>query len=313
MNPRLVTHDHQALPPAVMRYLLTQRGLSMAVIKQHQLGWNGRRITIPIFDRHGRLAFWKLARTPWDRPTTPKMLVWPAGTRAELYGWEHLRGGRRSLVICEGEFDRLCLESRGIAAVTSTGGAGTFKEEWAQALAEIPDLVLCFDHDAAGYAGARRVTRFLPHARVLTWPDAIGRGGDVTDFFVWLRKRKETFVKLLAAARPFPTAPRVRPTRDASRQSIGRDRAIDRLKARVSIVAIIAQYLPLSRSGHTFVGRCCFHGDRTPSLVVYPATQSFYCFGCGRGGDVLRFLMAAEGLGFAEALKVLARSIPTHD
>jgi DNA primase len=72
-------------------------------------------------------------------------------------------------------------------------------------------------------------------------------------------------------------------------------------------VAIIAQYLSLRRSGRTFVGRCCFHDDRVPSLVIYPATQSFYCFGCGMGGDVLRFLMTVEGLGFAEALKVLAR------
>jgi hypothetical protein len=296
-----------------MRYLLTQRGLSVAVIKPYQLGWNGRRITIPVFDRHGRLAFWKLAGTPRDRTTTPKMLVWPAGTRAELYGWEHLRERQPSLVICEREFDRLCLENRGIGVVTSTGGAGTFKEEWAQALAEIPDLSLCFDHDAAGYAGARRVARLIPHAKVLTWPDAIGRGGDVTDFFLRLRKRKKTFVKLLAEARPFLSIPPRRPTRHKSRRPIGRDRAIDRLKARVSIVAIIAQYLPLSRSGHTFVGRCCFHDDRIPSLVVYPATQSFYCFVCGMGGDVLRFLMAAERLSFPEALTRLARSTPTHE
>ena len=83
--------------------------------------------------------------------------------------------------------------------------------------------------------------------------------------------------------------------RPASRQPISRDCAIDRLKARVSIVAVIAQYFPLSRSGRTFVGRCCIHDDRLPSLVVYPAPQSFYCFGCGMGGDVLRFLMTAKG------------------
>jgi DNA primase len=62
-----------------------------------------------------------------------------------------------------------------------------------------------------------------------------------------------------------------------------------------------------SASSRTFVGHCCFHDYRVPSLVVYPDTQSFYCFGCGIGGDVFRFLMAREHLTFREAVAVVAQ------
>jgi DNA primase len=55
------------------------------------------------------------------------------------------------------------------------------------------------------------------------------------------------------------------------------------------------------------MGRCCFHEDRVPSLAVFPETQTFHCFGCGTGGDVIAFLMEAERLSFRESLAVLKR------
>src|SRR5437016_176845 len=116
---------YDALPERLRRYL-NARGIPDSVIDLHCLGWNGRRISIPISDREVNVAFFKLAKDPDDQSEGPKMLASP-GSRAELYGWERLFTKPLRIVICEGEFDRLVLEAQGIAAVTSTGGARVFR------------------------------------------------------------------------------------------------------------------------------------------------------------------------------------------
>src|SRR5437867_8520097 len=94
MTPRInkwtVRHYLTDLTPAIREYLTGVRGLTPSVIWQAQLGWNGHRITIPIFNRRGQPVFFKLARAPGDASEVPKMICWPAGHGAELYGWEHL-------------------------------------------------------------------------------------------------------------------------------------------------------------------------------------------------------------------------------
>ncbi len=81
---------------------------------------------------------------------------------------------------------------------------------------------------------------------------------------------------------------------------------IDTLKTSCDIETVISGYLPLKRQGRNLVGLCPFHSEKTPSMVVYTDTQSFHCFGCGTGGDVITFVMKMENLGYIEALKFLA-------
>jgi DNA primase len=69
------------------------------------------------------------------------------GSYVELYGWGHVLAKPPQIIICEGEFDRFVLESKGFRAVTSTGGAGTFREEWAKEFEDIPEVYICFDRD----------------------------------------------------------------------------------------------------------------------------------------------------------------------
>jgi DNA primase len=187
----LVRQYHQNLPEPIRSYLREQRGISDAVIDIAQLGWDGRRITIPIFNCDGVFSFFKLAKAPEDASNSPKMLA-PPGTRAELYGWERLQPIPPEVVICEGEFDRLVLETHGLRAVTSTGGAGVFRREWSEFFKEIPNVYICFDHDAAGKAGARKLVRLIPHARIVEFQEEVGEGGDVTDFFVRLGRNEAT-------------------------------------------------------------------------------------------------------------------------
>lgn len=310
MSLALVERYHRALPEAIRRYLTGERGLSEEVIEKFKLGWNGQRITIPIFDKEGQFAFFKLAKDPWDTKGS-KMLVWPPGVQAELYGWERVLARTVYLVICEGEYDRLLLESRGIPAVTSTGGAGVFREAWAKEFQEIPEVCVCFDNDDAGRTGAQNVAQLIPHARIVRWPKEVGLGGDVTDFFVRLGKRTEDFFTLLAEAQPLPKELLEKPRGEQRAPRITRDGEVEHLKAQVPIERVIGQYVSLRPSGRTLIGRCCFHEDRNPSFVVYPETQSFYCYGCQIGGDVVRFLMEREHLSFPEAIEVLSRYTDT--
>src|SRR5258708_24866236 len=141
--------------PGRIRQYLNDRGIPDAIIDPYLLGWNGLRITIPIYDRKGKVVYFKLAQDPEDK-TGPKMLASP-GTTVELYGWDRVIAQTSPLVICEGEFDRLVLEANGFAAVTSTGGADTFRLEWAIEFTAIREGYICFVRDPVGLCGAIRV------------------------------------------------------------------------------------------------------------------------------------------------------------
>lgn len=81
---------------------------------------------------------------------------------------------------------------------------------------------------------------------------------------------------------------------------------INEIKYRNDIETVISQYVALKRRGKNLVGLCPFHGEKTPSFTVYPDTASFYCFGCGAGGDVFTFTGLIENLDYIESVKLLA-------
>ena len=78
---------------------------------------------------------------------------------------------------------------------------------------------------------------------------------------------------------------------------------------RNDIEEVIGQYVQLRRRGRTLSGLCPFHNEKTPSFVVYPDTQSFYCFGCGAAGDVINFVRKYNNLGYVESVKQLASRV----
>ena len=85
------------------------------------------------------------------------------------------------------------------------------------------------------------------------------------------------------------------------------DSFLQELKMKTEIEDVISTYVTLKRRGATLVGLCPFHNEKTPSFTVYPATQSFYCFGCGAGGDAITFLKKIENLDYLDAVKTLAQ------
>jgi DNA primase len=301
VTPNEAATENQALPLRIRAYV-NGRGISDAVIDRQLLGWNGHRITIPIHDRDGVLVSFKLARDPADSPTAPKML-YSQGATAELYGWEQVLRHPAGIVVCEGEFDRLVLESHQIPAVTSTGGAGVFRSEWAEDLKKVREVFVCFDRDRAGYAGARQVARLVPHARVVELPAEVGDGGDISDFFVRLKRSREEFLQLLGKARSAPPeVTEVEPSVRTPSETREPGPAVAELKSAVNLETVVGRYLPLRQVGQQYRGRCPFHEDHNPSFVVFPATQTFHCFGCQLHGDVIDFVQRKEGLSFREAL-----------
>ena len=82
---------------------------------------------------------------------------------------------------------------------------------------------------------------------------------------------------------------------------------IQELLARVDVVDVVGRYVQLKKSGANFMGLCPFHGEKSPSFSVSPSKQFFHCFGCGKNGNAIGFLMDHAGMGFVEAVQDLAQ------
>jgi DNA primase len=82
--------------------------------------------------------------------------------------------------------------------------------------------------------------------------------------------------------------------------------SLERVKQAADIVEVIGAHTDLRRSGARYTGLCPFHDERTPSFSVEPQEKLYHCFGCGVGGDVIKFVEEKEGMGFAEAVELLA-------
>jgi len=80
----------------------------------------------------------------------------------------------------------------------------------------------------------------------------------------------------------------------------------DEIKQKIDLVDFIREYIPVKAVGANFQALCPFHGEKSPSFVISPEKQIWHCFGCGKGGDLFSFIMEMEGLGFVEAVRLLA-------
>ncbi len=189
-DPEQVERCHQALTPSIRQYLNT-RGISDAIIDEYKLGWGtfyGKWwITIPIKDIYGTFQFLKLRQDP---DAGNDKITYPKGIEAQIYGWDILSDDNNKIVICEGELDRLALLSKNILSITSTHGAMTFKQEWCEKIGKGKKIYICFDNDDTGKKGAERVAKMVENGGnetyIITLPQEVGEGGDITNYFVKL-------------------------------------------------------------------------------------------------------------------------------
>jgi len=90
------------------------------------------------------------------------------------------------------------------------------------------------------------------------------------------------------------------------------DEIIDRILGQADIVEVIQSYMPLKRSGRNFKALCPFHDEKTPSFMVHPEKGIYKCFGCGKGGNAIHFVMEKENLAFPEAVRMLGERYGIH-
>jgi len=191
INEFSVNSCHQALPSNIRAYLVA-RGVSNELIDEYKLGWGkfyGQQwITIPIKDSDGNYTFFKLRQDPTQGNDK---ITYPNGIEAQIYDWTELNNDQESIMICEGELDRLALLSKGIPAITSTHGAMTFKQEWADKVSKkYKKVYICLDNDETGKKGSMKIAKMLENSDcevfIVSLPDEIGPGGDITDYLTKL-------------------------------------------------------------------------------------------------------------------------------
>lgn len=228
IDPGLPSAYHAALKKyegVAKERLFTVRGLTQETLDRFCLGWDGERITIPIYNELLELVNIRLYK--WNSlEDSSKMKNYAdessnAYGEATLYGVEHLfNPDVTEIVWCEGEFDRLIAEQHGLNAITATGGANTFSIEWYELIrnwAKMPSkkprtIFLCYDNDVAGKLATESFIANLRNdvnIQVVNWPDTVKDKCDITDIFVEYKYTCKDFLKLFKPLGDEQSAPTV--------------------------------------------------------------------------------------------------------
>lgn len=194
----LVNQYQNNLPEDILNWLRNDRGLSDKVIRCFRLGWDGKALTIPIYDKENQPLFFKFRKGPQDKSDLSKYW-YSSDSSAELFGWEHIADPKSALIICEGELDRLILETHDLPAITLTSGVNIFKDDWIEIIRSLPsEIFICYDNDEAGMSGAGRIAELIPKTRIVRIPKIKGVK-DVTEFII--ARDIEEFKKLFNNAK----------------------------------------------------------------------------------------------------------------
>lgn len=278
---------------------LNDRGIPNSIIGKYEISYSQThdRIIIPVFDIEEKFLFNKYRRNP-EQKTGPKY-TYDKGSKTALYCAHHLKLSDR-IIICEGELDCLILQNYGFYAVTSTGGSQSFQEEWVP-LFEGKEIFVCFDYDKAGEEGKIRISKYLPHAKNVPLPKEVGEHGDITDFFIKLKKTASDFETMLSFAAPLiPEEQRQAPVKAKKpRKSKGSD--TDIAVAKAVPLEDICPVMKFDAHGNAI---CPFHNERTASFRKFPDNH-FHCFGCGAHGDAIDFYMRLNNVGMKDAIRAL--------
>ena len=301
---------------------LYKRGISQEVLRLFDVDTDydhptiGKSIRIPFSKDHA-----KYRRDPLDE-RKPKYL-YDAGGKVTLYGADKLLGSEtKNIVITEGELDTLVLWSANIPAVSSTGGALSFQEEWAIALAPC-QVYVCFDNDSAGAEGMVKVLSYIPDAKVIFIPKMAGVK-DVSDYVA----KGGDFHELMATARSYSSVGEVEEEmkkRQATWQDVTfHNKYLDKHREKEhrankpvptsdkSDEVLRAKDYPMENLLE-FRGSkmCCpWHNETGPSLHFYPKNNNAYCWGeCGKAYDSIDAYMFVHKVGFLEAVKELNKLV----
>lgn len=208
IDPGLAGHYHRqlmALTGPIRKVLSDKRGISNKSLVDKQIGWDGERITIPIYDDFNRLV--NIRRYKWDAPEGQRKVLnytdefGNAYGELRIYGIENLIDDDvKDVLWCEGETDRIVAEQQGFLACCPTSGAGSWDPSWLKYFRNKRRVYIVQDNDEAGRNASSKIADRLCavcEVYIINWPKDFMAKGDITDFFVGWKQTPETFKKLL--------------------------------------------------------------------------------------------------------------------
>lgn len=171
--------------PEILRRLREEWLVTDDVIERYELGWDDKRVWIPVRDEKWTLV--NVRKYRFDAEHASKYKGVRGHNEARLYPQQVFAGDPPWLLLCEGEKDCLCAVSQGLPAVTATGGSGTWTDEFSERLRG-KQVAVCYDVDEAGRTGAQKVraklTGIAATVKVLKLPpERLPANGDLTDWF----------------------------------------------------------------------------------------------------------------------------------
>lgn len=325
------------LPLDIKQYL-NDRGITDDVIEQCSIKWLNNKIVLPVYDVEGKVLFNKYRRSPQIVDNSVPKYSYDKGSKATLFNANNVNF-KSSVWITEGELDALRLMSSGIQAVSTTGGSGTFIEEWAEYFKDTPEVFVCYDRDEAGIRGMIRVQKVLPQAKLVFLPEF--KGKDITDYL--LKNPIDKLVTLSSKAKSWYIPPVNKTSKAVQRTNYNRlanealeyqreiksdfytrhiideiyfyrDELDKQKKKTVNIdesltdlanakAVPIANYLKFNSQGFA---HCIWHKEKTPSLKYYPDKNKVYCYGgCAKSADTIDVVMALHNCSLKEAIKII--------
>lgn len=208
----LVAHYHSALMALTgpLRDILKERrGFTDQTLRRFQLGWNGERVTIPIYDEFNTLVNFRLYK--WNSDNDQWKLLNYVDELGNTYGEVRIFGIENlvnpeieEIVWSEGETDRIINEQYGFPTACPTSGAGSWKNEWSRYFKGKKRVYIAQDNDDAGRMAAAKIAeklvRVVPEVYIVEWPEDYLQKGDITDWYVKCKYTAEDFRQLLDAA-----------------------------------------------------------------------------------------------------------------
>ena len=213
----LIQHYHKtlmSLTGPIRDVLKERRGLTNDTLRRFQLGWDGERITIPIYDEYNVLVNFR--KYKWNSTDDQWKVLNYTDEYGNAYGEVRIFGIDRLtdpdvdyVVWTEGEMDRICAEQQGFYAACPTSGAGTWKADWAKYFRNKKRVYLAQDNDEAGRNATAKLCDKLYRVvdvYVINWPEDFPVKGDITDFFTKCAQTAENFQALLDNATKYVDA-----------------------------------------------------------------------------------------------------------
>lgn len=208
IDPGLAQHFHKALiglTGPIRDVLKDRRGLTDSTLKRFMLGWDGDRVTIPIYDEFNVLSNFR--RYKWNSTEDQYKVLNYKDEHENAYGEVRIFGIERLfdetvdyVVWAEGEMDRILCEQNGFPTACATSGAGSWKPEWTRLIKNKKRIYLAQDNDEPGRIATKKLCEKLYRnidVYVINWPEDFPNKGDITDYFIQCGQTAEDFQNLL--------------------------------------------------------------------------------------------------------------------